>query len=493
MPLNYSKWDQLELSDDSDIEGHPNVDHKSLVRWKQRDIHEKRQVRNAKIAGLQAEIATNDVLLPRLRTITEDVHAAPDGPQYFSQLVERLQKEPSPEAPAKPQGGQSITYDDMILSLLRQITAEAKEKGVENNNERLREALIAGLKGHVAKLGEHQETIKKELADEEAEKHKKITSDDMKDGWDNKYVPPKPDPAPVPGVKPKGKTAEYEVLNPKAVEKTAAATSPSPMDYEDEDAELPQMTPNLTEFSKIPLRAYEQSFHYIQEHRDIYVPGASDALLVQAFSAQSEGKSAYAKQCIFQSLLLQYCEKLGKDGVRLFFKRMMSEDPRAEAVFLKDVEDTYAHLLARSKIAAEEAAAAGGEQIQLVPEHAGQQISFTIPDGPPPEHLRLEGPGTENLDVEEVRKALQMRWDVFQGFSKEFREALAAQSLEKVNKVLGAMSVEEAERTVGLLDNAGILNFAEGGIRDQTGGDEAEEGDDEEDADDEGEDGDDVE
>lgn len=50
MPLNYSKWDALEvgihvdrqhrladvpmyqISDDSDIEGHPNVDHKSLVR-----------------------------------------------------------------------------------------------------------------------------------------------------------------------------------------------------------------------------------------------------------------------------------------------------------------------------------------------------------------------------------------------------------------------------------------------------------------------------
>lgn len=54
MPLNYSKWDQLEvgcsfrllnsisidspgcsvqLSDDSDIEGHPNVDKKSLIRF----------------------------------------------------------------------------------------------------------------------------------------------------------------------------------------------------------------------------------------------------------------------------------------------------------------------------------------------------------------------------------------------------------------------------------------------------------------------------
>ncbi|KAH9079207.1 hypothetical protein EDB83DRAFT_2341378 [Lactarius deliciosus] len=40
MPLNYSKWDQLEarpsffslVSDDSDIEGHPNVDNKSLIR-----------------------------------------------------------------------------------------------------------------------------------------------------------------------------------------------------------------------------------------------------------------------------------------------------------------------------------------------------------------------------------------------------------------------------------------------------------------------------
>jgi len=67
MPLNYSKWDQLELSDDSDIEGHPNVDKKSLIRWKQRDIHEKREARNHRIAELEAEVACNDVLLTRLR------------------------------------------------------------------------------------------------------------------------------------------------------------------------------------------------------------------------------------------------------------------------------------------------------------------------------------------------------------------------------------------------------------------------------------------
>lgn len=40
-----------------------------------------------------------------------------------------------------------------------------------------------------------------------------------------------------------------------------------------------------------------------------------------AFTAQSDGKPKYAKQCVHQSLLLQYCDKLGKDGVAVFFKR----------------------------------------------------------------------------------------------------------------------------------------------------------------------------
>lgn len=32
MPLNYSKWDALELSDDSDIEEHPNIDKRSMIK-----------------------------------------------------------------------------------------------------------------------------------------------------------------------------------------------------------------------------------------------------------------------------------------------------------------------------------------------------------------------------------------------------------------------------------------------------------------------------
>ena len=93
----------------------------------------------------------------------------------------------------------------------------------------------------------------------------------------------------------------------------------------------------------------------------------------------------------------------------------MSGDPRAEGVFIKDVEDTYAHIVNRVKVAKEEeeeSLANGPEQIQLVPENPGTTISFIVPDGPPPEELRLEGPGTEDLeslDIERVREAGRLR------------------------------------------------------------------------------------
>lgn len=149
---------------------------------------------------------------------------------------------------------------------------------------------------------------------------------------------------------------------------------------------------------------------------------------------------------------------------------MLNGDARAEKVFADDVESTYKHLVERVRINKEKAVeeAAGKEQIQLVPENPETTIGFNVPDGPPPEDLRLEGPGTEDLDIEQVRQALQYRWETFQSFSEEMQEALKTNSLKEVNRVLGEMDVEEAEALVGDLDSAGILNFAEGGIRDET-------------------------
>lgn len=143
---------------------------------------------------------------------------------------------------------------------------------------------------------------------------------------DSQYVPPKPEPEPVPLSKLKGNKKKFtettfEVLNPGSTA-PVPESSPEPEDDDnDEEAQLPQLTPVLEGFSKVPIGDFEKSWQYIQAHRDVYVPGASDALLVAAFNSEGEGQRKYAKQCVHQSLLLQYCEKLGRDGPRMFFKK----------------------------------------------------------------------------------------------------------------------------------------------------------------------------
>jgi cell division cycle protein 37 len=79
------------------------------------------------------------------------------------------------------------------------------------------------------------------------------------------------------------------------------------------------MTPSLEEFAKFPLWGFDKLWSFIQNHREVVVRGAWRALLLAAFWALKEGKSKYAKQCVHQSKVLEYIERLGNDGVRLFF------------------------------------------------------------------------------------------------------------------------------------------------------------------------------
>lgn len=116
------------------------------------------------------------------------------------------------------------------------------------------------------------------------------------------------------------------MLNPKSVASSSTAPPPASEDEEEEvdedDTEVvPEMTPAITEFSKLPLEGFQESWDFIKAHRDVVVPGASDALLVAGYRAEREGKHKYAKQCVHQSLLLQYGEKLGRDGISVFFKK----------------------------------------------------------------------------------------------------------------------------------------------------------------------------
>jgi len=76
-------------------------------------------------------------------------------------------------------------------------------------------------------------------------------------------------------------------------------------------------------------------------------------------------------------------------------------------MFNEDFARTYNRIATRTKeIIAEEAAAGEVEQIQLVAEDPSVNIGFNLPDGPPPADLRVEGEGSEEMDIEQVSAVL---------------------------------------------------------------------------------------
>lgn len=146
---------------------------------------------------------------------------------------------------------------------------------------------------------------------------------------------------------------------------------------------------------------------------------------------------------------------------------MIQRNPKSIGMFTQDVDTTYTRIASRTvELIAEERASGGDgsgneerEQIQLYAEDPNMQISFNLPDGPPPADLRVEGEGAEELDIEQVRAFLARKWEIFEGFDEKLKKAMRSEKLDEVNKVLGRMKVSEAEEVVELMQEGGMLSF----------------------------------
>jgi cell division cycle protein 37 len=230
------------------------------------------------------------------------------------------------------------------------------------------------------------------------------------------------------------------------------------------------MPPALRKFVNIPMGAFDQSFKFIQNDSSVLTEKAHNAVLFEAFEAERKGDKDLARRCVHQSLIINYCRELGRDGVGLFFQRMISHNPKSLKMFADDFSRTYGHIERRSVELAKEAEEEHGdrEQIQLVAEDPNMKIGFNLPDGPPPADLRVEGEGAEELDMEQVRAFLQHKWELFEAFPAPLKAALQSEKLDEVNKVLGKMSVADAEDVVEKLQEGGMLSFSEQGVRDMT-------------------------
>lgn len=150
-------------------------------RLKRDAIHQERDKRKQNIARMRAELATHQVLRPRLATFRQDI--LQKGVPYFSQIVERLQRNPSPQKPTDAEG--QPTYDAMTVDVLMQVHEEVKKMQVAQDDRRLPELLADGIQKHLKLMDQFKVRREKELESELKKQAQHITSDDLKDGWDS--------------------------------------------------------------------------------------------------------------------------------------------------------------------------------------------------------------------------------------------------------------------------------------------------------------------
>jgi cell division cycle protein 37 len=320
-------------------------------------------------------------------------------------------------------------------------------------------AFITEVTSHKTKIQELQVQLLEKLAELEKEEKAKITSETYQTGFSSSHVTK---PSTKPGAsKP---SSAPELLNPTrpSVQRGQSSGADAdiedgsivtqPIDSLDSDDEDIQASPLAKKFAKIKSGDYRSSLEFISNNTEVMAEKETDGLLVEAFNAQSDGKDDYARQCVHQALLLQYCRQLGRDGVQLFFKRVTTQGHQAQKLFMDDVNSTYARIRSRTRELAEqrkrdEADGTGGvEQIQLHAVDPNTTINIVVPPA-----------NSTDEDAKEARA-------VFETFPPGLQRALESGSLDRVNEVLGKMSVEEAELVVAQLGEGGMLSLEEGVI-----------------------------
>ncbi|KAI9166801.1 Hsp90 co-chaperone Cdc37 [Paramyrothecium foliicola] len=453
MPVDYSKWDALELSDDSDIEVHPNVDKRSFIRAKQNQIHQERQQRKHEIETLKYERVINDGLLKRisgllasLRSHASEAALRNPGELAFQAVMESAGSPEDDRPPPRPEGIHSEekelpTYSKMMATLLDQVNKALDEKKPDNRYT----AMVEEIQEHENKVTQLQKDLLVRLEELQQAEGKKITSEGLRTGFDSSHVNKSQ------SADKKGDSSKPELLNPnfsttQSLPAPNAASSSGGNNDDDDDGEV-EASPAAQKFAAIKANDYSTSLQYLSQNPQILTERETDGLLVMAFDAALERKDDLSRQCVHQALLLQYCRALGKDGVALFFKRITTKGHQAQDVFFKDVQDTYMRIRNRSReiIAerAKEAETGGVEQIQLHAVEPGTVIQISIPPA-----------DSQEPEVQRAR-------EIFEGFKPDMKAALETGDLDKVNEVLGKMKVEDAEELVNLFGEANILSLEE--------------------------------
>lgn len=463
MPIDYSKWDKIELSDDSDIEVHPNVDKNSFIKWKQRDIHEKRQQRNIEIKSILVQLTMYAKLNTRVDYLLSDLSKEEilDNAKVMEKLngkfdqsekfdYESLKKEKGDNlrkglrdlAFDKEEIENTPPYNEMIEDLFIQI----KEDHPDANTDA--QKLIDYIKEHRLKIDDvlSKQTIK--LDDLLYQKSMLISSDDIHTGFDRSFLNKEEENVKKETEKQKQTITTTETLNNPQQSQVSKQEAKSAPKSDEEILDDLTVLPETAEFSKISSTKLNESAAYLVKNHHICTEQQKDALVMTAFDHQLQGDTKTTKQVIHQSLLLQYIAQLAgphpsKDqtikAIKLFISKVDDNSSPAKQAFLQDVDNTFNHIKNRCEVIRkeqEENQDGNGEEalIQLKALDDNTELFVNIPQ---------EGTEEYNIFSNEL--------------SQEMQDAIKTGSLDEVNKIFAKLKVEDAEAILEVFNRCAVI------------------------------------
>ncbi|KAJ2708153.1 hsp90 co-chaperone Cdc37, partial [Coemansia spiralis] len=252
MPIDYSKWDNLELSDDSDVEVHPNIERGTFIRLRQRKIREDREKRRMRQERAEALVAMNKDLVQRITELRDEVSAADSAAMaaiasQWEQDVEQSRAFTQKRDAAIKEGAEpeQPSEAEMLAALKARISDDLLKAAASlDTPEAKRNEYVVQLGVHIGKLGKSLQDAEQELEEATSDLARHIDPESIAHGGFDRTFVSKASEASGSGSKgPAGSARRTEkqtvtadeVLNPGSVGRFDSATAAGAAEVEDED------------------------------------------------------------------------------------------------------------------------------------------------------------------------------------------------------------------------------------------------------------------
>uniref|UniRef100_A0A6U3R563 Hsp90 chaperone protein kinase-targeting subunit n=1 Tax=Ditylum brightwellii TaxID=49249 RepID=A0A6U3R563_9STRA len=436
-PFDYSKWDNIELSDDED-DVHPNIDRESWFRMKHRSRVEREEREDADKKKICLEVAAAELRMKEITKILSQVSTKDNGDDSDSDSDDDDLED--------TEGLKAEKAELEKANKARQAKLDEYEKNkkwnVDNICHVVEERTIVNPKAAESKftptgyaVPDEDVVVETEKTVEKKEETEKVASAAAK--------PKKETIAPT-AKKPAAPKKQTVAPPPKAITKPAGPETESNvmMSYHDFTLKYADLVEKF-----MSIQSLDKSKEFLLLHGDILLQeNASNYLLLASLEDEMNGFHDKMKLTARQSQIISNIAELAKslkshpgNVVLPFFKRL--EQKEFLDGFNDGVNTFVERIEKRAVVKKKEMDAEREAEAKAAAEAEGQEVDLANV----PKEERM-GPG--GLDPVEV----------FESLPQSMQEAFESREVDKLKEALMAMNPEEAEYHMKRCVDSGLWN-----------------------------------